>query len=172
LANVCELQAAGLKVVIADNYAGKRKEERLSKSERKALRKAQRTQQSKWGRGLMRMRGQHIERTFAHILDCGGIRKATLRGGVNLQKRYNFAAACYNLSQLLRKKLGCGTLKMAWRLTGVSLLPAGGAFLNPGLFFSIFLAILTSLTPLLRSPCFWNRRVLTLLVCKFGIRRI
>ena len=41
------------------------------------------------------------------------MRKATLRGHVNLQKRYNFAAACYNLSQLLRKKFGCGTLKMA-----------------------------------------------------------
>ena len=61
----------------------------------------------------MRMRGQHIERSFAHILDCGGMRKATLRGKVNLQKRYNFASACYNLSQLLRKKFGCGTLKMA-----------------------------------------------------------
>jgi hypothetical protein len=41
------------------------------------------------------------------------MRKATLRGHGNLQKRYNFAAACYNLSQLLRKKFGCGTLKMA-----------------------------------------------------------
>jgi hypothetical protein len=47
------------------------------------------------------------------------MRKATLRGQVNLQKRYNFAAACYNFSQLLRKKFGYGTLKMAlatgWR---------------------------------------------------------
>jgi hypothetical protein len=41
------------------------------------------------------------------------MRKATLRGHGNPQKRYNFAAACYNLSQLLRKKFGCGTLKMA-----------------------------------------------------------
>jgi hypothetical protein len=41
------------------------------------------------------------------------MRKAALRGQLNLQKRYVFAAACYNLSQLLRKKFGCGTLKMA-----------------------------------------------------------
>ena len=61
----------------------------------------------------MRMRGQHIERSFAHTSDCGGMRRATLRGKVNLQKRYNFAATCYNLSQLLRNKFGCGTLKMA-----------------------------------------------------------
>ena len=41
------------------------------------------------------------------------MRQATLRGQLNLQKRYGFAAACYNLSQLLRQKFGCGTLKMA-----------------------------------------------------------
>jgi hypothetical protein len=113
LGNVCALQAAGFKVVIPDTNAAKRKEELLSKAQRKALHKARQSHQSKSGCRLMRMRGQHIERSFAHILDCGGMRKATLRGKVNLQKRYNFAVACYNLSQLLRKKFGCGTLKMA-----------------------------------------------------------
>ena len=119
LPNVCELQEAGLKVVIPDAYAAKRKEELLTKAERQALRKAHQSHQSKTGRQLMRRRGQHIERSFAHILDCGGMRKATLRGRVNLQKRHSFAATCYNLSQLLRKKFGYGTLKMAlargWR---------------------------------------------------------
>ena len=113
LANLCALQKAGLKVVIAENPARRGKEEDLTKSEHQALRRARRSQQSQSGRQLMRMRGEHIERSFAHILDCGGMRKTTLRGQVNLQKRYNFAAACYNLSQLLRKKFGCGTLKMA-----------------------------------------------------------
>ena len=113
LGNVCALQEAGLKVVIPDTNAAKRKEELLTESQRKALHKARQSHQSKSGCRLMRMRGQHIERSFAHILDCGGMRKATLRGKVNLQKRYNFASTCYNLSQLLRKKFGCGTLKMA-----------------------------------------------------------
>jgi len=113
LSNVCALQEAGLKVVIPDTNAAKRKEELLTESQRKALHKARQSHQSKSGCRLMRMRGQHIERSFAHILDCGGMRKATLRGKVNLQKRYNFASTCYNLSQLLRKKFGCGTLKMA-----------------------------------------------------------
>jgi transposase len=120
LPNVCKLQKAGVKVVIPDAYAGRRKEDCLSQAERQALRKAQKTQHSKWGRRLMRMRGQHIERSFAHILDCGGMRKATLRGQVNLQKRYHFAAACYNFSQLLRKKFGHGTLKMAQAIGGSS----------------------------------------------------
>jgi transposase len=111
--NVCALQQAGLKVVIPDTNAAKRKEALLTEQERNALQKARQSHQSKRGCRLMRMRGQHIERSFAHILDCGGMRKATLRGQANLQKRYSFAAACYNLSQLLRKKFGCGTLKMA-----------------------------------------------------------
>ena len=118
LGNVCALQQAGLKVVIPDTNAAKRKEQLLTESERKALHKARQSHQSKSGCQLMRMRGQHIERSFAHILDCGGMRKATLRGKANLHKRYNFAAACYNLSQLLRKKFGCGTLKMALATSG------------------------------------------------------
>jgi Transposase DDE domain len=75
LANLCALQKAGLKVVIPDANAAKRKEALLARAEAQALRKARRSQQSKWGRQLMRLRGQHIERSFAHILDCGGMRK-------------------------------------------------------------------------------------------------
>jgi transposase len=112
LANVCALQQAGFKVLIADSNAPKRQEHLLEPSQRQALQKARQDLQSKSGRLFMRLRGQHIERSFAHILDCGGMRKATLRGQLNLQKRYVFAAACYNLSQLLRARFGCGTLRM------------------------------------------------------------
>ena len=51
----------------------------------------------------------HLERAFAHILDCGGMRRATLRGRQNLNKRFKLAAAFYNLSQLMRKLFGMGT---------------------------------------------------------------
>jgi len=53
LANVCALQKAGLKVVIAENSARRGKEEHLTKSERQGLRKARRSQQSRSGRQLM-----------------------------------------------------------------------------------------------------------------------
>ena len=62
--------------------------------------RAQRSTRSKYGRALLRKRGQHIERSFAHVLDAGGMRRATLRGLENLNKRHQIAAACYNLSQL------------------------------------------------------------------------
>lgn len=60
---------------------------------------------------LLRRRGMHIERGFAHILDAGGMRRTTLRGWENLNKRYKLAAAFYNLSQLMRKIFGFGTPK-------------------------------------------------------------
>lgn len=39
------------------------------------------------------------------------MRRATLRGLENLNKRHQIAAACYNLSQLLRRLYGIGTPK-------------------------------------------------------------
>jgi hypothetical protein len=53
----------------------------------------------------------HIERSFAHILDAGGMRRTTLRGWENLNKRFKLAAAFYNLSQLMRLLFGFGTPK-------------------------------------------------------------
>jgi hypothetical protein len=75
------------------------------------VRAARRSVKSKSGKALLRRRGMHIERSFAHILDCGGMRRTTLRGWENLNKRFKLAAAFYNLSQLMRKLCGFGTPK-------------------------------------------------------------
>ena len=53
----------------------------------------------------------HLERSFEHVLDEGGLRRATLKGTENLTKRYKIAAACFNLSLLMRALLGVGTPK-------------------------------------------------------------
>jgi hypothetical protein len=71
----------------------------------------------------------HIERSFAHILDCGGMRRTTLRGWENLNKRYKLAAAFYNLSQLMRKLFGFGTPKQLAALGRLFLLQ-GSCFLG------------------------------------------
>jgi hypothetical protein len=52
------------------------------------VRSAQRAVKSKRGKKLLARRGMHIERGFAHILDCGGMRRTTLRGRQNLNKRF------------------------------------------------------------------------------------
>lgn len=114
-AEMAALQQEGIRTVISDPVAN-RKMENLSVADRKVVRKAKRSAQSASGKALLRRRGMHLERSFAHILDAGGARRTTLRGLENLNKRFKFAAAVYNLSQLMRKLLKVGTPKQwaAW----------------------------------------------------------
>jgi transposase len=111
LEEIGRLQELSLKTVISDPRREQRRLDQLSSAQRQTLRRAQRSASSQYGRGLLRKRGQHIERSFAHVLDAGGMRRTTLRGLENLNKRHQIAAACYNLSQLLRRLYGVGTPK-------------------------------------------------------------
>ena len=112
------LQQEGIRTVIADPVANRRLD-KLEPAEKRAVLGARRSVKSKSGKQLLRRRGMHIERSFAHILDCGGIRRTTLRGWENLNKRYKLAAAFYNLSQLMRKLFGFGTPKQLAALRGL-----------------------------------------------------
>jgi transposase len=104
------LQHEAIKTVIADPVSNRRLD-KLEPEQRPAVHAARRSTRSKYGKALLRRRGMHLERGFAHILDCGGMRRATLRGWENLNKRFQLAAAFYNLSQLIRKLFGFGTPK-------------------------------------------------------------
>ena len=50
----------------------------------------------------MRKRGEMVERSFAHVLDRGGMRRAWLRGLENVHKRYLVHVAGFNLGILMR----------------------------------------------------------------------
>src|SRR5947208_2470513 len=104
------LQQEDIRTVIADPIDNRRLD-KLGTDQKKAVQAARRSTKSKSGKDLLRRRGMHIERSFAHILDCGGMRRTTLRGWENLNKRFKLAAAFYNLSQLMRKLFGIGTPK-------------------------------------------------------------
>jgi transposase len=104
------LQGEGIRTIISDPIDNRRLD-KLESAQKRAVLAARRSVKSKSGKELLRRRGMHIERSFAHILDCGGMRRTTLRGWVNLNKRYKVAAAFYNLSQLMRKLFGFGTPK-------------------------------------------------------------
>ena len=121
---VAELQALqheGIRTVISDPIDNRRVD-KLEPAEQRAVRAAKRSVNSKSGKDLLRRRGRHIERSFAHILDAGGMRRTTLRGWENLNKRFKLAAAIYNLSQLLRKIFGFGTPKQLAAARGRGLL--------------------------------------------------
>jgi transposase len=104
------LQKEEIKTVVSDPIDNRRVD-KLPEDLQKVVRQARRTVKSRRGKRLLARRGMHIERTFAHILDCGGYRRTTLRGKENLNKKYKLAAAIYNLSQLMRQLFGFGTSK-------------------------------------------------------------
>jgi transposase len=106
------IQELGIKTVISDPVINRRMD-KLNRAQRGVVRRARRTVKSNYGKALLRRRGMHIERSFAHILDSGGMRRATLRGQTNLEKRYKIATATYNLSQLMRHLFKIGTPKQA-----------------------------------------------------------
>ena len=110
------LQREGIRTILSDPIDNRRLD-KLEPEQKKAVLAARRSVKSKSGKELLRRRGMHIERSFAHILDCGGMRRTTLRGWENLNKRYKLAAAFYNLSQLMRKLFGFGTPKQ-WAALG------------------------------------------------------
>ena len=58
---------------------------------------------------LQRLRSEYVERSFAHICETGGGRRAWLRGLEDVSKRYLIQAAARNLGTILRKLFGVGT---------------------------------------------------------------
>ena len=110
LAEIAELQSYGIEAVFADPHVGRRRQD-PPVAEQQVLASARRAVQSESGKALLRQRGQHVERAFCHLLDHGGLRRATLRGEVNLSKRYLMGAFTFNLSLLLRTLFGLGTPK-------------------------------------------------------------
>jgi transposase len=68
---------------------------------------------SEVGKQAMRNRAELVERSFAHILDRGGLRRTWLRGRENVHKRYLIHVAGHNLGLLMRLLIGAGTPKEA-----------------------------------------------------------
>ena len=60
-----------------------------------------------------KLRAEIVERSFAHNLDRGGVRRTWLRGRENVHKRYLLHVAGHNLSLLMRQLIGAGTPREA-----------------------------------------------------------
>jgi transposase len=65
--------------------------------------------QGRYGKSLLRRRGEMVERSFAHCYDTGGMRRTHLRKHNNILKRQLIHVAGFNLSLIFRKLLGAGT---------------------------------------------------------------
>ena len=64
---------------------------------------------SEVARQAFKLRAERVERSFALVLDRGGMRRAWLRGRDNLQKRYLIHICGYNLGLIMRLLTGFGT---------------------------------------------------------------
>ena len=60
-------------------------------------------------RDAFKRRAELVERSFALVLDRGGMRRSWLRGCENLHKRYLVHVAGYNLGLIMRLPVGAGT---------------------------------------------------------------
>jgi len=113
------------------------------------------------GRRLNRWRSERCERTFAHVCETGGGRRAWVRGQMSVSKTHTFKCAAYNLGLLLRKVWGMNKPRNA---------EAGAA----ALFFGL-LALLTAIVVVTGRPTaltlLWWLGTSVLLVVSFGANR-
>jgi transposase len=65
------------------------------------------------GKGLLRKRGELLERPFAHCYETGGMRRTHLRGHPNILKRLLIHVAGFNLALVMRKLFGIGKPRRA-----------------------------------------------------------
>jgi transposase len=116
-----DLQGTSIRTYIAEpkqkhrrKWRGRTKAQTEAKKEdQKAVYANRRRLRSGRGRKLSKLRTERVERSFAHMLDSGGMRKTHLRGKENVQKRYLLQAATHNLALLMRKVFGVGKPR-AW----------------------------------------------------------
>ena len=78
-------------------------------AERDAVYNNRRRKNAPIGCELLRRRGELVERSFAHTLETGGMRRVHLRGHNNILKRMLIHIAGFNLGLLMRKTIGVGT---------------------------------------------------------------
>jgi transposase len=77
-------------------------------AERDAVYANRRRIRGKRGKELLRKRGELIERSFAHVLETGGMRRTHLRGRINILKRMLIHVGGFNLGLVMRRLIGIG----------------------------------------------------------------
>ena len=103
-----DLQAVGVRSYISEPERGRRNWEGKP-AEQAAVYGNRRRIRGDRGKGLLRRRGELLERSFAHLYETGGMRRTHLRGHRNILKRLLIHASGFNLSLVMRVQLGVGT---------------------------------------------------------------
>jgi transposase len=100
------LSALGIRTYIPERRQKKRHWTDKPAEYEAAFRANRRRVRANKGKRLNRWRSERCERTFAHVCETGGGRRAWLRGRMNVSKAHTMRCAAYNLGLLLRKVWG------------------------------------------------------------------
>ena len=103
---LAQLAERGVRTYIPERRQKSRRWMRKPAAYEAAFRANRRRVRGNKGRRLNRWRSERCERTFAHVCETGGGRRAWLRGQPNVSKVHTFKCAAYNLGLLLRKVWG------------------------------------------------------------------
>jgi len=106
--SLVDLEAVGLRSYISEPDRGRRNWKK-NPTARDAVYRNRRRIRGPRGLRLLRLRGERLERPFAHLYETGGMRRVSLRGHTNIRKRLLIHAGGFNLGLLMRQLIGVGT---------------------------------------------------------------
>ncbi len=107
-ATMTGVKKRGLRTYVSEPNRGRRKW-KGKRDAQQAVYGNRRRIKGERGKRLLRERGEKLERTFAHLLGSGGLRRVHVRGHEEIRKRMLVHAAAFNLSLVMRTCLGFGT---------------------------------------------------------------
>ena len=103
---LAQLAEQGVRTYIPERRQKSRRWTDKPVEQEQAFRANRRRWRGNKGRQLNRWRSERCERTFAHVCETGGGRRAWVRGQTNVSKVHTLKCAAYNLGLLLRKVWG------------------------------------------------------------------
>jgi transposase len=106
--SLVDLEAVGVRSYISEPDRGRRNWKQNATARDAVYRNRRRIRGSR-GLRLLRLRGERLERPFAHLYETGGMRRVHLRGHTNIRKRLLIHAGGFNLGLLMRRLIGVGT---------------------------------------------------------------
>jgi len=106
--SLVDLEAVGVRSYISEPDRGRRNWKKHPDARDAVYRNRRRIRGAR-GLRLLRLRGERLERPFAHLYETGGMRRVHLRGHTNIRKRLLIHASGFNLGLLMRHFIGVGT---------------------------------------------------------------
>jgi len=106
--SLVDLEAVGVRSYISEPDRGRRKWKK-NPDARDAVYRNRRRIRGARGKRLLQLRGERLERPFAHLYETGRMRRVHLRGHTNILKRLLIHIGGFNLGLLMRQLIGVGT---------------------------------------------------------------